>query len=201
MGVDLYGKHGGYVYMNWTNWEYCLETAYSYGWKPRGTVAADPAFLQDVYGPVREGFQEPDYSEWDGSYFSNDWQIVTDDDARAIAAFGAVLCVCAWDTRCGRHVNRGRLTARLITHHSNGIQQLHTVPKCCDAKLLQVLFRQARKNRLVYLILAEDRLILPEAQAPQPDHNVHDGAPTIGGGSHHLPGRRGTMNARGGDRQ
>jgi hypothetical protein len=85
MGVDLYGKHGGYVYMNWTNWEYCLETAYSYGWKPRGTVAADPAFLQDVYGPVREGFQEPDYSEWDGSYFSNNWQIVTDDDARAIA--------------------------------------------------------------------------------------------------------------------
>ena len=25
------------------------------------------------------------------------------------------------------------------------------------------------------------RLILPEAQAPQPDHSVHDGAPTIGG--------------------
>ena len=38
------------------------------------------------------------------------------------------------------------------------------------------LVRQARENRLVYLILAEDRLVLPEAQAPQPDHNVHDGA-------------------------
>jgi len=25
-------------------------------------------------------------------------------------------------------------------------------------------------------LLAEDRVILPEAQAPQPDHNVHDGA-------------------------
>jgi hypothetical protein len=44
------------------------------------------------------------------------------------------------------------------------------------AKLLQGLVRQARKNRLVYLILAEGRLVLPEAQAPQPDHNVHDGA-------------------------
>ena len=43
-------------------------------------------------------------------------------------------------------------------------------------KLLQGLVRQARKNRLVYLVLAECRLILPEAQAPQPDHNVHDGA-------------------------
>ena len=45
-----------------------------------------------------------------------------------------------------------------------------------DAKLLQVLVRQARENRLVYLIFAECSLILPEAQAPQPDHNVHDGA-------------------------
>ena len=57
---------------------------------------------------------------------------------------------------------------------------LATVPKRRDAKLLQVLVRQARKNRLVYLIFAECRLILPEAQAPQPDHNVHSGAPQSG---------------------
>jgi hypothetical protein len=50
------------------------------------------------------------------------------------------------------------------------------VPECCDAKLLQVLFRQARKNRLIYLILAEGRLILPEAKAPQPNHDIHDDA-------------------------
>ena len=31
--------------------------------------------------------------------------------------------------------------------------------------------RQAQKNRLVYLVLAECRLILAEAQAPQPDHD------------------------------
>src|SRR6516164_3362511 len=53
------------------------------------------------------------------------------------------------------------------------------MPECCDAKLLQVLFRQARKNRLVYLILAECRLILPESQAPQPDHDVHGSAPKL----------------------
>ena len=34
---------------------------------------------------------------------------------------------------------------------------------------------RSRQNRLVYLILAECRLVLPEAQAPQPDDNVHDG--------------------------
>ena len=32
------------------------------------------------------------------------------------------------------------------------------------------------RNRLVYLVVAECRLVLPEAQAPQPDHNVHGGA-------------------------
>ena len=79
------GKHGGHFDMNWSNWRYCLKTAYRYGWRPLGTVAADPALLREVYGPVREGCQEPDYSEWDGDYFSNELQIITDDDARAIA--------------------------------------------------------------------------------------------------------------------
>ena len=54
-------------------------------------------------------------------------------------------------------------------------------PTCRDAKLLQVLLREARQNRLVYLVLAECRLVLPEAQAPQPDHNVHSDAPSAGG--------------------
>ena len=49
-----------------------------------------------------------------------------------------------------------------------------------DAKFLQVLRRQVRENRLVYLVLAEYRLILPEAQAPQPDHDVHDGVSNLG---------------------
>ena len=43
-----------------------------------------------------------------------------------------------------------------------------------NAKLFQVLRRQARKNRFVNLVLAERSLILSEAKAPQPNHNVHD---------------------------
>src|SRR6476646_4311401 len=78
-----------------------------------------------------------------------------------------------WGARRGRYANRRLSTAYLVTQSSNGVEQLHPMPECRNAKLLQVLFRQARKNRLVYLILAECRLILPEAQAPQPDHNVH----------------------------
>ncbi len=56
--------------------------------------------------------------------------------------------------------------------------------------LPQVLSRQARKDRLVYLVLAECRPILPEAQAPQPDHDVHKCARNQGW-AHHLPGKRG----------
>jgi hypothetical protein len=49
-----------------------------------------------------------------------------------------------------------------------------------DPNLFQGLVGQPRKNRLVYLILAECRLVLPKAQAPQPDHNVHFGHPNLG---------------------
>ena len=48
------------------------------------------------------------------------------------------------------------------------LDQLHTVSKRRDAKFLQVLVRQTRENRLLYVILAENRLIFSEAQAPQP---------------------------------
>jgi hypothetical protein len=44
----------------------------------------------------------------------------------------------------------------------NGFDQLDAVPERSDTKPLQVLVRQARQNRLVYVILAEYRLILPE---------------------------------------
>ena len=37
-----------------------------------------------------------------------------------------------------------------------------------NADFFQVLLRQARKDPFIYLVVAECRLILPEAQAPQP---------------------------------
>jgi hypothetical protein len=60
------------------------------------------------------------------------------------------------------------------------------MPEGRDAKFFQVVRCQMQQDRLVYLILAECCLILPEAKAPQPDHNVHDGAPQSGSGAHHL---------------
>ena len=42
-----------------------------------------------------------------------------------------------------------------------------------DAKVLQVVRREVGQDRLVYFVLAERSLVLPEAQAPQPNHDVH----------------------------
>src|SRR6478672_8744256 len=60
----------------------------------------------------------------------------------------------------------GVLPLSSLRRAAMAIEQLEPMPYCRDAKLLQRLVRQARKVRLVYLILAECRLILSEAQAP-----------------------------------
>ena len=50
------------------------------------------------------------------------------------------------------------------------------MPEGSDAKLFQVLRRQARENPFVYLVFAECGFIAFEAKAPQPPSEVHDGA-------------------------
>ena len=42
-----------------------------------------------------------------------------------------------------------------------------------DAEVLEVVDRQLRQHRAVDLIVPERRLILPEAEAPQPDPDIH----------------------------
>ena len=97
-----------------------------------------------------------------------------------LAALGAVFGRGARGTRRGRYVSRRRLAARIGAQSSNSIEELAAVPQRRDAKLFQVLSREVREDRLVNVVLAEQRLILSEAKAPQPDHNVHDGAPNSG---------------------
>jgi len=65
MGVDLIG-HGGASF-NWDCWRKCLDIAIAFGWQPAGTIAP------------------PDYDgDWNGGYCSNDFQEVSDSDARAL---------------------------------------------------------------------------------------------------------------------
>ena len=71
MGYDLYSQTGDeYVYFNFGNWPMLLSAAESYGWKPAGTQAG-------------ETYHDP--SMWEGTYLSNDGQIVTAQDAAALA--------------------------------------------------------------------------------------------------------------------
>jgi hypothetical protein len=65
MGVDLIG-HGGASF-NGETWRRCLDIAIAFGWQPAGTIAP------------------PDHDrDWDGGYFSNDLQEVSDADAGAL---------------------------------------------------------------------------------------------------------------------
>ena len=53
------------------------------------------------------------------------------------------------------------------------------MPNNGDAKVLQVLRRQAWKDRPVDLILAEGLLVPFEAKAPQPTADIHESAPSV----------------------
>lgn len=66
MGVDLLSDHGDERFSAWA-WDHCCERAIEFGWKPEGTVAA-----KEFPG------------EWSGGYGGNDFQMVTDSDARSL---------------------------------------------------------------------------------------------------------------------
>ena len=64
------------------------------------------------------------------------------------------------------------------------------MPERGNAKLFQVLLRQAREDPFVYLVIAERSLIPSKAKAPQPNHNVHDGGLTLPS-THDRPNEKG----------
>ena len=55
-----------------------------------------------------------------------------------------------------------------------------------NADFLQVLGREAWQDLFGNLVLAKCGFVLPKTEAPQPDHNVHDGACNRSGGHHPL---------------
>ena len=61
------------IWVNTFDWGQMLRLAQLYGWQPAGTVLSEED-LNDF----------PD-AEWGGGYQTNDWQIVTADDARNMA--------------------------------------------------------------------------------------------------------------------
>jgi hypothetical protein len=72
MGYEFWGRKGKYWSCHQEDWRFYLDVATAFGWVPEG------AFFKCDEGGYGE---HPS-----GSYLGNDWQIVTDDDARAMAA-------------------------------------------------------------------------------------------------------------------
>jgi hypothetical protein len=82
MGMDLTNKAGGTERFSNASWREILMLAYEYGWKPAGTEAG--AWIDPETGELNKQLS-PDPDEWDGDYFSNSFQWVTEEDAASIA--------------------------------------------------------------------------------------------------------------------
>ena len=74
MSYDFYGKQGEFS-MNGASWAAVYQTALDAGWQPIGT--AEPEW--EIEGIE---YHIPD---WDGKYWSNNFQTVVDRDAKALA--------------------------------------------------------------------------------------------------------------------
>ena len=75
MGYCLFSKNKEF-YANISFFPKLLRLAYLFGWKPRGTEP--PTFDHGGYIVI-------DSSDWDGDYFGNSFQNVTEEDAKEIA--------------------------------------------------------------------------------------------------------------------
>jgi hypothetical protein len=97
MGMDLSGAGGYFRFANYS-WSKVLRLGVMFGWEPAGTEANVDFVLCCKYGiPEAEGggftgtqeerdlFAEEVRREWDGGYCSNDYQIITAEDARNLA--------------------------------------------------------------------------------------------------------------------
>lgn len=73
-----YGLIGAGGYLQGGCWLLILEVAEKHGWKPLGTLA--PMFLDED-----DNLVSCELDDWDGNYWTNDYQIVTEEDARGIA--------------------------------------------------------------------------------------------------------------------
>ncbi len=76
MGYDLIGKKGATFCAG--NWGHLLELAKSFGWRAEGTLF--PTCNEDQGALYIEGDER-----WNGNYFGNDWQRVSQTNSAAMA--------------------------------------------------------------------------------------------------------------------
>lgn len=84
MSMDLVsaGEKNSHFHLTGLGWDRVLSLAHQYGWEPRGTRPGAPAYM---YCMTEAEEKELDQN-WNGNYVTNDGEIVTPEDAAAMAA-------------------------------------------------------------------------------------------------------------------
>ncbi len=77
MGMDLSNRHGRSFRFTIFSWADMLDLAMAHGWKAQGTQPWEPEDEDDCSWSGGDG--------WDGSYATNDGQVVTASDSRNLA--------------------------------------------------------------------------------------------------------------------
>jgi len=81
MGFDLLGTKENFC-VGWVGWRTVYNLAIENGWKPTGTKPPNKETMAQLHGGPPS---HPLSDDWDGSYFSSDFQIVTEEDATNMA--------------------------------------------------------------------------------------------------------------------
>lgn len=89
MSFGLQGRHGHFGANNFC-WTSLLLLAHRYGWKPAGTTLSEEFLRAEMKGGKLKGRSLDEAiatakTAWQGTYFSNDLQCVSDEDAIGIA--------------------------------------------------------------------------------------------------------------------
>ncbi len=79
MGMDLSNRHGQSFRFTIFSWADMLDLAMSHGWKAQGTQPWEPEDEDDC------SWSGGDPATWDGSYATNDGQVVTASDSHNLA--------------------------------------------------------------------------------------------------------------------
>lgn len=111
MGMDLLSDHGDEQFSA-AAWCDCLERAIEFGWNPEGTVAPT----------VPVGW----VGEWNGGYHGNNYQQVTDRDARAL---GGALVRAADALSAQAKLRRRRAQLRLVSSVQSNVVAIERPPR------------------------------------------------------------------------
>ncbi len=82
MGMDISNGNAETRHFHRSLWIELLKLAYEYNWKPAGTEIGG---WEDPEHPHSEFTKQLERKSWNGNYTSNDGQLITAEDANAIA--------------------------------------------------------------------------------------------------------------------